>query len=247
MERPTSLSASMKESFAYPTMAQRVPVTVTKTISDLHKIVMASQTPTEGYLANKNKQKQTKTKKQKTKKQKNKKTKNKKTKKQKNKKTKQNKTKQNKNKKYIKQKDLQKAIEKLGEIKYELEHNKPIKEIKHGKDAENWNNEVKKLEGKGCFNVSWLFAECYIYRRIIDACWGKDFFSFFFFLFLFSFFFFLFSFFFFLFSFFFFLFSFFFFFFFFFFFLCFFVNSILNVYNRVSFFILKCTIVFSCY
>ena len=64
-------------------------------------------------------------------------------------------------------------IEELARLKYELQTNKPLKMLESDlSDTKVWNEFLKKEELKHdvdettWFNVSWLFAECYLYRRM---------------------------------------------------------------------------------
>ena len=64
-------------------------------------------------------------------------------------------------------------IEELARLKYELQTNKPLKELVDDlSDKTKWNEHLKREEdrlgtdGVLWFNVSWLYAECYFYRRM---------------------------------------------------------------------------------
>lgn len=62
-------------------------------------------------------------------------------------------------------------IEKLAKLKYELTTNKPFVELNSNlEDTKLWNDclrtELERTKDVTWFNVSWLYAECYVYRRI---------------------------------------------------------------------------------
>ena len=69
--------------------------------------------------------------------------------------------------------DVKLVLSQLSELRYQLETNKPIVPIKHGEDAKEWatahDTYRQHLGGDPLwYRVSWLFAECYMYRRIAE-------------------------------------------------------------------------------
>ena len=64
-------------------------------------------------------------------------------------------------------------LSQLSELRYQLETNKAIVPIKHGEDAKEWATAYETYQqhlGSDplWYRVSWLFAECYMYRRIAE-------------------------------------------------------------------------------
>lgn len=62
------------------------------------------------------------------------------------------------------------------QLRYQLLTNKPLTEISDcGEDCKIWNDHFKKIKeaegGSDCrwFDTAWLFAECYAYRRMLQA------------------------------------------------------------------------------
>ena len=66
------------------------------------------------------------------------------------------------------------VLAKLSQLRYELQTNKAMAPIQHGADIKDWGDVFKtyrdnlKGEEPQWFSVSWLFAECYMYRRIAE-------------------------------------------------------------------------------
>lgn len=67
-------------------------------------------------------------------------------------------------------------IEELARLKYELQTNKPLKMVTDNlPEANIWNEYLTKEQSKqpqeevSWFNVSWLYAECYMYRRMREV------------------------------------------------------------------------------
>lgn len=77
---------------------------------------------------------------------------------------------------------LKAAIEQLAALRYQLQCNKPLRPLESIQnpsvdDLADWNKAVATEFGSesllGWFDVPWLFAECYLYRRIrhiFDTC-----------------------------------------------------------------------------
>lgn len=64
-------------------------------------------------------------------------------------------------------------------LRYELQTDKPFKFLSdQGNDVEHWNKSLKNIhatigeENATWFKGPWLFAECYLYRRIREALLG---------------------------------------------------------------------------
>jgi hypothetical protein len=67
-------------------------------------------------------------------------------------------------------------MERLSQLRYELCTDKPFRKLTDSsEDAASWNEAIDKLESQiGSSNMTWfkgpwLFAECYMYRRIREA------------------------------------------------------------------------------
>lgn len=71
--------------------------------------------------------------------------------------------------------DVKTVLSTLSELRYNLMTNKVMEGIEEGKDVSEWRAVFKRyrenLKGKEpeWFNVSWLFAECYMYRKIAES------------------------------------------------------------------------------
>ncbi|XP_044730173.1 damage-control phosphatase ARMT1-like [Chrysoperla carnea] len=69
--------------------------------------------------------------------------------------------------------DLKTVIGEISKLKYEIQTNKELKPLTdvNGPDAKIWNDylvEQSKDEIPTYFNTTWLYAECYVYRRLKD-------------------------------------------------------------------------------
>ena len=70
--------------------------------------------------------------------------------------------------------ELKTIIGKVSELRYQMQTDKAMEPIARGPDVQQWNSvfEVyrKELSGKEptWFSVSWLFAECFMYRKIAE-------------------------------------------------------------------------------
>ena len=64
--------------------------------------------------------------------------------------------------------ELKSIIRKLGELKYELQHNRTLSPlpVEAGKDISAYNQELAARGNPTWHECQWLFAECYLYRRI---------------------------------------------------------------------------------
>lgn len=122
---PEKLTAQVKGSFAYATIKDRLPVTVTKTIDYIarnHKELMERYTDAGA------------------------------------------------------DEDSKRVMERLSELRYEMMTDKLMREVTDsGDDAALWNQSIKDLHNQvGVDNATWfkgpwLFAECYLYRRIRES------------------------------------------------------------------------------
>lgn len=71
--------------------------------------------------------------------------------------------------------DVKSAIGQLSELRYEMQTSKPMVPIKVGVDVKEWamvfDAYRSQLQGEEpqWFSVSWLFAECYMYRKIAEV------------------------------------------------------------------------------
>jgi len=116
---PAALSAKNTDSFAYPTMKDRVPIILCKVIDLLHR----ERLP----LGIKD------------------------------------------------TKALKAVIEKMSKLRYELSTNKPLSEINDDRDDQAvWNDFFQRrtvIEGQipRWFNTTWMYAECYAYRRLLEC------------------------------------------------------------------------------
>ena len=69
--------------------------------------------------------------------------------------------------------ELKTAIGQVSELRYQMQTDKVMVPISHGLDVQQWNavfDVYRKDLGAepSWFSVSWLFAECYMYRKISD-------------------------------------------------------------------------------
>ncbi|KAI9700313.1 MAG: hypothetical protein M1836_002328 [Candelina mexicana] len=67
-----------------------------------------------------------------------------------------------------KRREGKRIVEGLGKLKYELQHDRRIPPlVDDGKpDVAGYNKELEQLGQPTWFNVPWLYAECYLYRRM---------------------------------------------------------------------------------
>ena len=70
--------------------------------------------------------------------------------------------------------DVQAVLAQLSKLRYELQTDKAMEPIESGADTKEWSivferyREKFKGENTKWFSVSWLFAECYMYRKIVE-------------------------------------------------------------------------------
>ena len=70
--------------------------------------------------------------------------------------------------------DVKAVLSNLSELRYKLQTNKPMDPIEVGEDVNEWTTVFARyrdnLKGNEpqWFTVSWLFAECYMYRKIAE-------------------------------------------------------------------------------
>ncbi|KAL9582963.1 MAG: hypothetical protein Q9212_002989 [Teloschistes hypoglaucus] len=59
-------------------------------------------------------------------------------------------------------------VEGLAKLKYELQHNRPLTSLPDDgrADVPDYNHELAALASPTWFNLPWLYAECYLYRRM---------------------------------------------------------------------------------
>ncbi|KAI9805186.1 MAG: hypothetical protein M1825_001022 [Sarcosagium campestre] len=62
-------------------------------------------------------------------------------------------------------------VEDLTKLKYELQHDRPLTPIidDGSPDVGAYNEELSQLDSPTWFNVPWLYAECYLYRRVATS------------------------------------------------------------------------------
>ncbi|KAG0228151.1 hypothetical protein BGW42_002358 [Actinomortierella wolfii] len=67
--------------------------------------------------------------------------------------------------------EAKKIIEIVGGLRYEMQRDKPFRPLTdNDPDVEEWNaNLAKYYPTSSWFKASWLFAECYLYRRVREA------------------------------------------------------------------------------
>ncbi|KAF9436469.1 hypothetical protein BGZ76_003900 [Entomortierella beljakovae] len=70
-----------------------------------------------------------------------------------------------------KDKEAKKIIEMIGGLRYELQRDKPFRPLTDDlPDVQEWNQALEKYyPGSSWFKASWLFSECYLYRRIKET------------------------------------------------------------------------------
>ncbi|KAG0204386.1 hypothetical protein BGX28_003638 [Mortierella sp. GBA30] len=73
--------------------------------------------------------------------------------------------------KKAKEQEAKKIIEAIGGLRYELQRDKPFRPLTDSyPDVTEWNQALANhFENSSWFKASWLFAECYLYRRIKEA------------------------------------------------------------------------------
>ncbi|KAJ1555301.1 hypothetical protein HK405_002773 [Cladochytrium tenue] len=134
-------SAAEKDGFAFPTVSQRWPVIVTNIIDDIHRTVdeNAASSPTNSDVDGEQRRQGSA------------------------------------------------VIAKLEALKYDIQHGKPIAPLENlyihttaknqdgtplileDTDTRAWNDAIRQVfPGATYYSASWLFAECYLYRRIFD-------------------------------------------------------------------------------
>ncbi|KAK3710618.1 Hairy/enhancer-of-split with YRPW motif protein 2 [Vermiconidia calcicola] len=67
-----------------------------------------------------------------------------------------------------KQEEGKRITQGLATLKYELQHNRQMMPLPDdgGPDIAGYNHELEQRGNPNWFNVSWLFSECYLYRRV---------------------------------------------------------------------------------
>ncbi len=71
--------------------------------------------------------------------------------------------------------DVKAVLSHLSQLRYELQTNKEMTGIEEGCDVEQWKGVFSRyketLQGEEplWYTVSWLFAECYMYRKIAES------------------------------------------------------------------------------
>ncbi|KAG0083275.1 hypothetical protein BGZ92_010914, partial [Podila epicladia] len=70
-----------------------------------------------------------------------------------------------------KEKEAKGIIEAIGGLRYELQRDKPFRPLTDNyPDVQEWNQALSdNYAGSSWFKASWLFSECYLYRRIKEA------------------------------------------------------------------------------
>lgn len=75
--------------------------------------------------------------------------------------------------------DAKGVLAQLSQLRYELQTDKPMEPIRTGGDVGEWdtvfNRYRQKFKGENptWFAVSWLFAECFMYRKIVEILRGR--------------------------------------------------------------------------
>ena len=75
--------------------------------------------------------------------------------------------------------DVKEVLAQLSKLRYELQTDKPMEPITTGEDVGEWDMVFdryrQKLKGEDTtwFSVSWLFAECFMYRKIVEILQGR--------------------------------------------------------------------------
>lgn len=75
--------------------------------------------------------------------------------------------------------ETKKIIEELAKLKYELQTNKPMTPFTSDlPETSIWNDFLKELGSEPCwFDVCWLYAECYLYRRMREIFYLSTYFK----------------------------------------------------------------------
>lgn len=66
------------------------------------------------------------------------------------------------------------VLAQFSKLRYELQTDKPMEPIESGEDLKAWSLVFDRYRSKfggenpKWFSVSWLFAECYMYRKIVE-------------------------------------------------------------------------------
>ncbi|KAF9580958.1 hypothetical protein BGW38_002198 [Lunasporangiospora selenospora] len=70
-----------------------------------------------------------------------------------------------------KEQEAKKIIETIGALRYELQRDKPFRPLTDSyPDVKEWNQALETFySGSSWYKASWLFSECYLYRRIKEA------------------------------------------------------------------------------
>ncbi|GJJ68230.1 protein-glutamate O-methyltransferase [Entomortierella parvispora] len=70
-----------------------------------------------------------------------------------------------------KEKEAKHIISTISELRYELQHDKKFRPLRDSEDdVEEWNQTLADhFEGSSWFKAPWLFAECYLYRRVRET------------------------------------------------------------------------------
>ncbi|PUU75482.1 hypothetical protein B9Z19DRAFT_1110060 [Tuber borchii] len=68
----------------------------------------------------------------------------------------------------IRKQEGSKIVAQIAQLKYELQHDRTITPLEDdgGDDIAGYNEELEKLGNPRWFDAPWLFAECYLYRRL---------------------------------------------------------------------------------
>lgn len=75
--------------------------------------------------------------------------------------------------------DVKAVLAQLSKLRYELQTDKPMEPILSGDDLQAWGSVFERYrqkfkgENPKWFAVSWLFAECFMYRKIMEILRGR--------------------------------------------------------------------------
>ncbi len=61
------------------------------------------------------------------------------------------------------------VLSELSRLRYQLQTNKTLECVEEGSDTEQWRRVFASYQENNWFTVSWLFAECHMYRKIAEA------------------------------------------------------------------------------